>query len=226
MSGEARTQRARPRTQQPIARGTGPRWSLLLAGALVLAAAWGLVRFAPALRDAGSAPATLPRAAGPEPLALNDSLGEPEPPHTTGPEDGVIADSASPFDVGLPAVSRLDPELLRAVQRAARDANAAGVEVMLTSGWRSPAYQQQLFDEAVAQYGSVAEALRYVATPQTSSHVTGRAVDIGPAEADRWLMRNGARYGLCQRFANEAWHFELLTEPGGECPPLLADASP
>ena len=109
-----------------------------------------------------------------------------------------------------------------ALQQAARD---AGVELWVTSGWRSAAYQQELLDEAVARYGSLGEALRFVATPDTSAHVTGDAVDIGPAAADDWLDRNGAAYGLCRTYANEAWHFELATRPGGTCPPLRPDAA-
>jgi hypothetical protein len=40
-----------------------------------------------------------------------------------------------------------------------------------------------------------------------------------------WLSENGARYGLCQAYQNEDWHFELSTTPGGKCPPMARDAS-
>ena len=55
--------------------------------------------------------------------------------------------------------------------------------------------------------------------------MTGQAVDIGGPAADHWLIANGNRFGLCQTYANELWHFELATEPGGLCPPPLPDAS-
>jgi D-alanyl-D-alanine carboxypeptidase len=55
--------------------------------------------------------------------------------------------------------------------------------------------------------------------------VTGDAVDIGPTDADSWLQQHGDRYGLCQTYANEMWHFELATEPGGTCPPGKEDAA-
>lgn len=129
------------------------------------------------------------------------------------------------FDLTEPTVAKLDPDLLAAVQAAARDARADGVRMLLTSGWRSVEHQQRLFDEAVAEHGSEEEALRYVSTPDTSAHVTGDAVDIGPREADEWLISHGADYGLCQMFANEIWHFELATDPGEECPPMLPDSS-
>ena len=129
------------------------------------------------------------------------------------------------FADGGPTVDRLDLDLLEAVRAAARDAQRDGVQLVITSGWRSRAHQQRLFDEAVQTYGSEEEALRYVSTPDASRHVTGDAVDVGPTEADDWLVRHGADYGLCQVFANEIWHFELATSPGGSCPELLPDSS-
>ena len=131
----------------------------------------------------------------------------------------------SPFDLLSPAVNRLDPALLDAVERAANDATADGITIGLTSGWRSPEFQQQLFDDAVVQYGSVEIANQYVASPQVSKHVIGKAVDVGPAAADDWLIRNGQAYGLCQIYANEIWHFELAADYGGVCPPLRPNAA-
>ena len=124
-----------------------------------------------------------------------------------------------------PAIAKLDPELRAAVRAAIVDARNDGVRIEVTSGWRSRAHQERLLEEAVDEYGSMEEALRFVATPDASPHVTGDAVDIGPTEADYWLIQHGSRYGLCQIYANEIWHFELATTPGGECPGLLPDAS-
>ena len=131
----------------------------------------------------------------------------------------------SPYDVQNPAVGNLDPNLLIAVQQASTAAAADGITMTITSGWRSPEFQQQLLDDAVATYGSVAAALQYVQVPQRSHHVQGRAVDIGGAPADQWLITNGARYGLCQIYANELWHFELATDAAGKCPSLLPSAA-
>jgi D-alanyl-D-alanine carboxypeptidase len=141
-------------------------------------------------------------------------------------EDGSIPDSGSiPLDADHAALRGLDPVLLAALREADVDARAAGVELRVTSGWRSREYQQRLLDEAVATYGSLAEARRFVNTPERSAHVSGKAVDIGPTAADDWLIRHGAEYGLCQAYANEMWHFELLTTPGGTCPAPLDDAA-
>jgi zinc D-Ala-D-Ala carboxypeptidase len=62
-----------------------------------------------------------------------------------------------------------------------------------------------------------------VATPETSAHVSGDAVDVGPSGA-AWLSWHGAEYGLCQIYGNEPWHYELRPEAGGHgCPPVYAD---
>ena len=65
----------------------------------------------------------------------------------------------------------------------------------------------------------------FVATPERSSHVTGDGIDIGPMGAQFWLIEHGSRYGICQTYANELWHFELATEPRGVCPQMKANAA-
>ena len=98
----------------------------------------------------------------------------------------------SPWDVANPAVGYLNPALLVAVQQAATAAAADGVTMTITSGWRSPEFQQQLLNDAIATYGSVGAARQYVQTPEQSKHVLGQAVDIGGVDADYWLIANGA----------------------------------
>ncbi|WP_231991958.1 M15 family metallopeptidase [Mycobacterium sp. ACS4331] len=136
---------------------------------------------------------------------------------------GVVA--ISPFDVSDPAVGHLDPALLTALQNAASAAAAEGITMTVTSGWRTPEFQQQLLDDAVATYGSYAAARQYVQTPTGSKHVLGQAVDVGGLGADEWLMANGPRFGLCRIYANESWHFELATDALGRCPALLPSAA-
>lgn len=123
------------------------------------------------------------------------------------------------------SVARLDPDLRAAVRAAMSAAREDGVRMEITSGWRSRKHQEQLYDEAVARYGSEDEARRYVATPDSSAHVTGDAVDLGPTDALSWLSQHGADYGLCQTFANEMWHYELATTPGGRCPEMHLDGT-
>jgi hypothetical protein len=141
-----------------------------------------------------------------------------------GEADGVVPDGTTVFDDGVPGVANLDPALLGALRQAATDAADDGVVLHVTSGWRSPEYQEQLLREAVSEYGSETEAARWVATPETSLHVSGDAVDIGPSDATAWLSEQGDDYGLCQIYGNEPWHYELRPAAiGHDCPPMYAD---
>jgi zinc D-Ala-D-Ala carboxypeptidase len=141
-----------------------------------------------------------------------------------GEADGAVPDGATVFDEEIPAVANLDPALLGALRQAATDAADNGVAFVVDSGWRSPAYQERLLHQAVSKYGSEAEAARWVATPNTSAHVSGDAVDIGPSNAAAWLSEHGAQYGLCQIYGNEPWHYELRPEAINQgCPAMYAD---
>jgi D-alanyl-D-alanine carboxypeptidase len=138
--------------------------------------------------------------------------------------DGAVPDGVTVFENSYPAVAKVDSALLFSLRRAAADAGSEGVELYVNSGWRSPEYQEQLLAEAVAEHGSRAEAARWVATPATSPHVSGDAVDIGDDDAAAWLSERGASYGLCQIYANEPWHFELRPDAVDHgCPPSYAD---
>ncbi|MEU5726392.1 M15 family metallopeptidase [Micromonospora sp. NPDC047738] len=138
--------------------------------------------------------------------------------------DGVLPDAVTVFDDEYPGVANLDPDLLQALRKAATDAAHDSIEFYINSGWRSPEYQKQLLREAVSKYGSEKEAARWVATPDTSPHVSGVAADLGPSRTIEWLSENGAEYGLCQIYGNEPWHYELRPQAiDGDCPPMYAD---
>jgi zinc D-Ala-D-Ala carboxypeptidase len=153
--------------------------------------------------------------------------GEHHPPRSRGAlgeVDGSVPPGTTVFDDDVPGVAKLDPALLAALRRAATDAADDGVQFVVDSGWRSRAYQEHLLREAVSKYGSEAEAARWVATPNTSAHVSGDAVDIGPSAAAAWLSEHGVRYGLCRIYGNEPWHYELRPQAVGHgCPPMYAD---
>jgi D-alanyl-D-alanine carboxypeptidase len=169
------------------------------------------------------------------PTVGSDAVANPRYPVTintamfgeaTGPEDGAIPSTrVADIHSDLPAVTQLDPDLRHALEEATGAAANNGQALHITSGWRSVQYQEQLFTDAVATYGSEDLAREFVAPADRSNHITGRAVDIGPLDAQLWLMEHGSTYGLCQIYVNERWHFELATTPGGTCPDLLADAS-
>jgi zinc D-Ala-D-Ala carboxypeptidase len=141
-----------------------------------------------------------------------------------GEAAGAVPDGTTVFDDEVPGVANLDADLLGALRRAATDAADDGVEFVVDSGWRSPEYQEHLLRQAISKYGSEEEATRWVATPNTSAHVSGDAVDIGPSGAAAWLSEHGAEYGLCQIYSNEPWHYELRPEASDHgCPAMYAD---
>jgi hypothetical protein len=166
----------------------------------------------------GAAPVVAPRSELPaRPSRQGDALGE---------ADGAVPDGTTVFDDHVPGVAKLRPALLATLRRAATDAAGDGVKLDVDSGWRSPTYQEHLLREAISKYGSETEAARWVATPATSAHVSGEAIDLGPVRATAWLSRHGATYGLCQVYRNEPWHYELRPQAVDHgCPPMYADAS-
>jgi zinc D-Ala-D-Ala carboxypeptidase len=187
------------------------RW-IRVAGLLVVIA---VLAAALAHQRPGSSPSTAAPPIGVPRSAPRGPLGEAE---------GAVPDGATVFDNEVPGVANLDADLLRALRQAATDAARDGVDLHVDSGWRSREYQEQLLHEAVLKYGSEAEATRWVATPSTSPHVSGDAVDIGPSGAAAWLSEHGAEYGLCQIYGNEPWHYELRPEAIAHgCPAMYAD---
>jgi len=143
--------------------------------------------------------------------------------HAVGIDDGEVPDGVTVFDDDYPAVSNLDGDLLDALRNAAND---SGIRFEVSSGWRSDAYQRQVFEQAVAKYGTEAGAARWAARPGTSVHEHGEAVDISNPAATAWLSRHGDSYGLCQIYANEPWHYELRPDAEDDgCPDVYADAS-
>lgn len=146
-----------------------------------------------------------------------------DPRRALGQADGAVPAGTTVFDDDVPGVAKLDPALLGALRRAATAAAGEGVKFVVNSGWRSSAYEDQLRRDAIAKYGSEAEAARWVATGATSPHVSGQAVDVASAAAT-WLSAHGTAYGLCQIYANEPWHFEVRPEAVAHgCPPVYAD---
>ncbi|NYD66329.1 M15 family metallopeptidase [Agromyces atrinae] len=156
----------------------------------------------------------------PSPSSLLGSGLPAAPEHA----DGEVPDGTTVVDDDIPAVGNLDPELLAAVRRAAEDAAAEDLTFFVNGGWRSAAYQERLLREAVDEYGSEEEAARWVATPETSAHVSGDAIDIGMFAAAAWLDEHGDAYGLCRIYDNEPWHFELRPDAVTEgCPTMYWD---
>lgn len=147
-------------------------------------------------------------------------------PATHAGAGGAVPDGTTVFDTDVAGVARLDPALRAALRAATDDAAGDGIEIVVNSGWRSAAYQAELLDEAIVEHGGRDEAARWVAAPDRSAHVSGEAVDVGPAEARAWLALHGGRYGLCPIYDNEPWHYELRPDAADHgCRAPYADPS-
>lgn len=119
------------------------------------------------------------------------------------------------------------PILLNRFTAAKIAAANVGVNLFITSGFRSHERQGELFAEAIKKYGSESEAAKWVLPPRYSHHPEGLALDInypGDRAGARWLDKNGFEFGLCRVYANEWWHFEAVSEPGQKCPAMAPNA--
>lgn len=91
----------------------------------------------------------------------------------------------------------------------------AGLQV--SSGYRSPERQAQLWADALKKYGNADAARKWVAPPGRSKHNHGQAADLKFMNdvAKQWVHANAANYGLSFPLANENWHVELAGARGG-----------
>lgn len=161
-------------------------------------------------------PAANPAAAAPAPAAP-----KPAPAPVVFELPGV---TPLPKPANPDAAPAIDAALISAFRQAQAQAASQGVTLTLASGSRSWNDQQRLHDRALAkQGGDEIKASQWVLPPRYSLHVRGQAIDVSPGEA--WLESNGSQWGLCRRYVNEAWHFELLTTPGVACPAPTPDAA-
>ena len=103
------------------------------------------------------------------------------------------------------------PDVAAAFDRLAAAAAADGVSLVVNSGFRSDAEQQQLWDANPDP--------RMVAPPGTSLHRCGTELDLGPPGTYAWLARNASRFEFTKRYSWEPWHFGF---DGGPAPCSVA----
>ena len=114
-------------------------------------------------------------------------------------------------------VSGLSPDFAGKLGQFLAAAEQAGAPIKIMSGYRSPERQAQLFQAAVAKYGSPEAARKWVAPPGKSNHGRGIAVDLqySSGQAQSWAHQNAAKYGLYFRMSHEPWHIEPQGGGGG-----------
>jgi D-alanyl-D-alanine carboxypeptidase len=142
-----------------------------------------------------------------------------------------LPDGYAPGDVvsatgnGIPAAGR---QLIRAVivqdtRALVQDAANAGLNLYVGSGFRSQAYQVDVFAAQVARWGDEETANRYSARPGHSQHQLGTTIDFTndfrtfrASEAPLWMRENAHRFGFVLPYTaaasartgyiDEPWH--------------------
>jgi len=112
----------------------------------------------------------------------------------------------------------LDPQFLNALQSMVAGAPPEIQNTLrITSGYRSPEKQAELWEGALAKYGSPEVARKWVAPPGKSHHNKGGAVDLKYLDdaARAWAHENANQFGLHFPLSNEDWHVEMMGSRGG-----------
>lgn len=120
----------------------------------------------------------------------------------------------------------LRPDVEAALVELSKAAQADGITLLVSSTYRSFAYQKKVYAKWVAIDGQK-EADRESARPGTSQHQLGAAIDFGSIDDDfwetkmgKWLYANGENYGWSLSFPQgyedvtgyrwECWHFRYI----------------
>ncbi len=120
----------------------------------------------------------------------------------------------------------LTQETMNAFYEMQADAGALGLNLYISSGFRSYSYQENLYNNYVYQDGQEA-ADTYSARPGHSEHQTGLAFDLNTiddsfayTEEGKWVADNCYRYGLILRYPKgkeqetgyqyESWHLRYV----------------
>lgn len=98
------------------------------------------------------------------------------------------------------------PDVALVYDRMAAAARAAGVSLIVVSGYRSDAEQARLF--------AAHPDPKWVAPPGQSLHRYATELDLGPPSAYPWLYANARRFGFIKRYSWEPWHFGYGLNPG------------
>ena len=119
------------------------------------------------------------------------------PPDTLGPGGTGVDEYSGPlaYRQGKP----MRPDVARAFDRMERSAAAAGVDLLITSAFRTNAQQAALF--------AANPDPKWVAPPGRSLHRLATELDLGPPSAYGWLAANAEAFHFKQRYSWEAWHF-------------------
>ena len=120
----------------------------------------------------------------------------------------------------------LNANALAMFNKLSEDAALHGLKIICTSGYRSYANQELIYNNYVAADG-ILKADTYSARPGHSEHQTGLAIDVNSISSEfadtpecKWLEKNAHKYGFIIRypkgkealtgFQYEPWHIRYL----------------
>ena len=177
--------------------------------------------------------------------AMTEAVTETEPdPYSDKPDidinswEYILANPTHSIGDYAPSTAQiedieLDARIVDAMNAFVNDTRAQGLNVVLTSGYRSYDTQTWLFQNKVSQYGGDEEtAATIVARPGTSEHQTGLAADITDQYYEymnesledtatyQWMSAHCQDYGFIVRFPKgrqdvtgiiyEPWHYRYV----------------
>lgn len=150
-------------------------------------------------------------------LIANKTYALPQDFIPTNPDQPVNADRSS---------TCLDKTLMSAWKIMLKDATAKGLNIYISSGYRSYNYQVNVYNRYVKSDGA-AVADTYSSRPGNSEHQTGLCFDLNTIEDSfqytnegKWINDNCYKYGFCIRFPKgkdsatgyqyESWHLRYV----------------
>lgn len=169
----------------------------------------------------------------PDSLWVIANKQRPLQPKSYEPTDLVAPDVALRLDAGAEEM-QMRAEAATALEHMFADAKKDGLDLMVSSAFRSHDYQEGLYNTYVKQQGK-AVADTQSARPGFSEHQTGWAVDVEPASRNcevetcfadtpegKWVAANAYRYGFVVRYHDgkqdvtgyiyEPWHLRYVGE--------------
>lgn len=122
------------------------------------------------------------------------------------------------------------------LEKAIEEAKKQGVELYITSAFRTDAHQQQLWEDALAKHGDPDTAARYVARPGScGGHRNGSAIDVciksgsscgkinadnaEASDSDILKLQDIMKKAGWLRYCGEWWHFQYNDTPKKSCSP-------
>lgn len=123
---------------------------------------------------------------------------------------------------------QLTAQAERALEKMASAAKKDGINLLVSSAYRSFEYQKNLFKRYSKEYGEE-KAETFSARPESTQHRLGTVVDFGSisdeyaeTKAGKWLYKNAEKYGWSLSYPKgmenitgykwECWHYRYLGE--------------